>query len=302
MRFVKKEISVIVGSILFTLVVNFLIYNFRLVLDYVTGMQMLPFTQHPPARFFCYFLFTLLFYTRCKPMNAFWVIFSPVLLLDSTTLLVGREEIPLRFPFDTLYPFAGIICGVIFHKTRGMFWLALTLSFTFMVSAHYFIRPAIRWQMKQGRTPQHKIATLHKDSFLTTNGTPVQLGDTSTAIVQLIELYFVGCAPCEEKYNVLKEIRAGYKNSDLQIVLICDGNATSFPNFIKHWEKNKLEGITFLYDSSQLMRKYGVGGYPTEFLFDRQKLIHTDQGFGADLKERWLAKELKIINQIIDHE
>jgi hypothetical protein len=302
MRFSKKGIAKIVVSIVFTLLVNFIVYNFRIILDYIIGLQMAPFTQHPPARFFCYFLFTLLFYPRCKPMNAFWLIFSPVLLLDSTTLIVGREEIPLRFPFDTLYPFAGIICGIIFYRSKRMFWLALTLSVTFMVLSHYFIRPAISWEMKQNRTAQHNIGTLHTDTFLATNGIRLKLGDTLTAKAQLIELYFVGCAPCEEKYKVLKELRAIYKASDLQIVLICDGNATPFPRFIKHWTKNKVEGITFLYDSSHLMRKYGVGGYPTEFLFDQQKLIHTDEGFGADLKERWLTKERKTLNQIIDHE
>jgi hypothetical protein len=302
MQFGKKGIAKIILSIIFTLLTNFFVYNFRLILNYTTGLEIQPFTQHQLARYFCYFLFTLFFYPKCKSLSAFWIIFIPVLLLDSTTLIFGQEEIPLRFPFDTLYPLAGIICGIVFYKSMRIFFLAMTLSATFMFLAHYFIRPAIRWQMKEWRKPHYDNLTILTDSFLTISGTPIKLSDTLKAKAQLIELYFVGCVPCEQKYKVLKELSTTYKTSDLQIVLICNGEATPYPTFMKHWTKNKFDGVTFLYDNSQLMRKYGIGGYPTEFLFDKQKLINTDDGFGDDVKERWLSKEKEMLNQIINHE
>lgn len=138
---------------------------------------------------------------------------------------------------------------------------------------------------------------------MTVDSTHITLSDTLKTSAKLIDLYFVGCAPCEEKYEVLKILSTTYKKSDLQIALICDGAISSYTNFIKHAKKNKFDGIIFLFDDNKIISNYNwVKGYPIEILFSGKKIKNIDFGFGEPIKEKWIEKEKSLINNIINHE
>lgn len=300
----KKRIYITtLVSITFTILINIFIYNYRVIVESILPIKVEP-LKHYVARFCLYFLFTVIFFKKSDGVKIIWITFIPVFLLDSLTIFTGKSLIPLRFPFDTIYPLLGILSGF-FLKDRIKFLIIFTFSIIFIVISDLYIRPFIIWQRREHNNEKYRnknISLLDK-KFLTINNTYIRLNDTLKTPAKLIELYFVGCAPCEEKYEVLKLLSNTYKKSDFQIVLICDGTISSYSSFISHAKKNKFEKIAFLFDDSKILsNNKWIEGYPTEILLSGEKIKNVDSGFGEPIKEKWFKKEKSLINEIINHE
>lgn len=220
-------------------------------------------------------------------------------LIDITTLVNGRELIPLRFPFDTIYPLLGIISGTYYRTNKRIFMIFFSLSFLFIVISHYHLRPLILWKMYEKN--QHSLSKniYVDDTYITTTGSKVALKDTLKSSPSLLEFYFVGCLPCEPKYTALKKIHDIFQDN-LKLILICDGQASTYNSFLKHWEKNEYKNIIFLYDDRKNLVNYNITGYPTELLIDSNSIItHISQGFGEAISDKWLKKENYLIEKLI---
>ncbi|MFV0604906.1 MAG: TlpA family protein disulfide reductase [Niabella sp.] len=149
---------------------------------------------------------------------------------------------------------------------------------------------------------QTKNTLLVNNSFTGIDNKPVILFDTLKLNPAIIEFYFVGCKPCEEKLNYLKMIYEEFWKRELKIILICDGTASSYNQFIKHWQKNKYQGIVFLYDSDSTISEYNIEGYPTELMTDGHFIVKQEKGFGNSMAKDWLYRERFLINKILNRE
>ncbi len=142
----------------------------------------------------------------------------------------------------------------------------------------------------------------NNETYLTTDSTRIQLKDTlGKSKIVLIESYFVGCMPCEQKYAAIKEVHDQFADSSFKIVLICDGQISSFISFKRHAQRNRYKKVTFLYDQGQHLKTYFITGYPTEFLIDNNlKILSREKGFGSVIKDKWLKEKKDQIGALIN--
>ena len=129
------------------------------------------------------------------------------------------------------------------------------------------------------------------DTYIGINKNPVKLNDTLKSKVALLEFYFVGCPPCEDKFDYLKILVDEYSDKGFSVVLICDGIASSYNQFLDHWNKYKYKNIIFLYDTDKTISKYRIDGFPTEFLVSSGNIHYREKGFGKSIATKWLETE-----------
>ncbi len=300
----KKEIAFILISILFAAISSFLIYNLRVILVYLVDINIGPFKQPNIARYICYFLFS--YFIRLGNISLkrkFLYIAIPAILLDSTTIFFGPELIPLRFPYLTIYPIFGIICGLLLqHSSRRFIHTFIGTAMFFIISEIYII-PEILWLMYKSDSNEISISKneIAMETFKGVNSKQIKLKDTIQNKVALLEFYFVGCPPCEDKYEYLKKLVDEYQDKGLEIVLICDGSASTYEQFIAHWKKNSYKNIIFLYAQEKSLSKYNIEGFPTEFLYAKGKVQYREKGFGKAIATKWFEGERKKIQTLLDN-
>lgn len=300
MNFLKNKIHLSILSICYAIIISFSIYNIEVILEYATKSTIAPFKEKDITKFILYFLFSFVI-TRNKEKSNFWILFLPIFAIDSTTVLFGPNLIPLRFPYASIYPFLGILCGMFLRNKLKLFYITFSSSLIFFFLSNQFIIPSILWYMHKRNNVSNKINLSISNANLTaTNGKSIMLFDTLKCNPALIEFYFVGCKPCDEKYEYLKLIHDKYKIKGLNIILICDGTASSIKSFLNHWNKIKYKDIIFLYDENELSKKYKIEGFPTEIIINQKKfIVNQEKGFGKLFAHKWLKKEETIINNIL---
>ncbi len=302
----KKQIIIVGISILFSILFNIILFNIDVLAEYFTNKSFDTFTQPHIARYVCYLLFASFFNkSEINKGKLFLIILLPVFLIDSTTLFLGPDLFPHRFPYATLYPALGIYCGLNLRqgKIKVVFNFFISILFI-IVSQLYTIPYLLRFMHYIHDISQNTNTTLTNNFFLGIDKKTVNLFDTlNGSKAALIEFYFVGCAPCEQKFTYLKNISNKYKTHDFSFVLICDGTANTYKQFLTHSEQNKDSSIIFLYDSNNTIPKYKIDGYPTELLVDSEKnIIKKEKGFGIYLADDWLKREIFILDKILLNE
>lgn len=290
-------------SILSALVVNFIIYNYNLVVYYAFGAVVLPLQYHAIIRYGAYFVLAALMPIRKEPMlGRCLILLAPAILIDATTLVNGPDLIPLRFPYDTLYPIFGVFTAYAMYKSRLHFTWAITGSIIFIVTGQYIIRPAILLFRHQNNQPPVVQNDLLRLSFLSKDSLPLLLSDTLRGSPAVVEFYFVGCSPCEQKVPSLLEIHRTYAPKGLKTVFICNGNANSFEVYRNYAQKFEDLGIVCLYDATEAAASIGVNGYPMEFICVGDSLVWAYSGFMQAHKTQWLLDEIARINKILPDE
>jgi hypothetical protein len=290
------------------LVTNFLIYNFRVIIYYITGFEVGSIKLVSPIRFLLFALFAfVLIINEDRKKNIFLyfgLIATPVFILDSTTLFLGKELVPLRFPFDTTYPLLGTILGLLFSfkLNKRIVISSLVFSFIYIIIGELYVRPSLAWYIHTKRTSSIILDQSHSkifyDTLKTVNGVNTSVNNFTKNPIVLIDFYFVGCKPCDEKLFALSRLKKKY-GKIVEIVLICDGSITDFRKFIDHANKNVSSEFNFFYYEKPISGKYPVFGFPTEFLFYNKVLIQIDNGFGKEVEDKWLEKEIKTIDKAL---
>jgi hypothetical protein len=239
--------------------------------------------------------------------NKVWlssVVLLPLIAIDLSTLINGKSLIPLRFPFATIFPVLGILTGfVILQGKKFLITLTILGSILFTVLSHKYFIPEIMWWMLNRDKPKIS-SSIFSNNFKTINESLIQFKDTFKAELQLVEFYFVKCPPCESKYETLKKVREKYSMSDLDIIMVCDGNISAYPEFITHQEKKKLSGITFLYDNAKNIERNinSAIGYPTELLIKNNVIRHSQTGFNDESASQYYKSETERINKLLKDE
>lgn len=297
----KYWLTILLG-ILFALLSNMVVYNYKVIVHYALKLNVDSIQYVSVIRFLLFFFFTFFLYKKIPFRSAFIQISLPVFLLDATTLIFGKELIPLRFPFDTVYPILGNLLALVWiHAKTFVTVFSSFVSILFIFFSEKQIRPKLLWMVHENMAraiPVSSQERMLRDTFIGLDKKKLVLGDTLRSKVKLVEFYFVGCLPCEEKRPVLKEINQLQPNQDFRIAMICDGTITKFEKFYADAMKEPSNDFIYLYDTSNI-RKYNLTGFPTEFLYKQKSLINVDVGFGKAITARWKEKELKLIRDAL---
>jgi hypothetical protein len=246
-----------------------------------------------------YFVFTIVFK---KPeygsqlLNCL-LIALPSTIIDGSVLITTPSLVPLRFPFSTLFPVLGCLAGYFALKRKyaivGL--LAIALTGLSIVSFLYIIPRFVYW-MELAKTHPVNPSFLSA-KFLDRNGDTISL-NTAKADWLFVDLFFVGCGPCEQKEEMFSQMVSEKKNSNYRVAIVCDGSISSFEAFSKH-VKNKPDNpnMVFLYDVKSNIEQYiiDVHGYPHEVIFKRGVAYKTYVGFNQESYQINKTERIKLI-------
>ncbi|TAE15158.1 MAG: hypothetical protein EAZ47_08145 [Bacteroidetes bacterium] len=297
----KNYAILIVVSVFFTLVCNFLVYNAEVVLEYLVKRDLPPFIFQDIARFFAYLLFCLVVTSKTsRGWWQFYILFIPIFLLDATTLIFGRQLIPFRFPYATVYPLLAIICAILVKKDKKLVVICLfVMSMIFLIVSEWYIKPAMVLKHHMANNVDNTVSSPFKNiDVITVHGKRISIADTIRGNPTVLEFYFVGCKPCDEKLNYLKILKDSCGVKHLNIMLVCDGNATSFDNFIKNAQEQGMSGLSFFYLKGNSQRTISIEGFPTQFTVAKGIICKKEVGFNITIAADWLRREIELIRKL----
>ena len=273
------------------------IYNFKIVLNLITALYENQVLIHIGVTGFYYWLF--IFLTRrlqiSKIAAVFFTVITPV-LIDASVLITNPERIPVRFPFSSIFPLLGACLGYLkLYGKRAVF--AIACGFTvclLIVTSVYILRALFFYSI--GKNAPKLPGNILEETFYAIDERPVLLKDTNTTRNTIIECFFYGCLPCEQKKDALMRLRDATQQRQLGIIFICDGAITPFKKFQDYASDNKTDGITFLYDKDSVLRKkMQLNRYPFEVQLRDEKIVQTMCGFDKHVVDSYLTKKIAII-------
>jgi len=249
---------------------------------------------------FYFILFLIVFRkTRAIGFSVIVVALTPI-LIDSSVVFTNYLLVPLRFPYASTFTLLGCLSAYIFETRKKLLPFFLLFLNLYFVIGHFFIIPEILHSKIQQNEKTEKISNkFFNEFFYGLNQHPIKLSNILGAKSTIVECYFVGCPPCEQKSTMLQSIRNSFKNDDLTIVMICNGAITSWDKFQDHYSKNKLSGVIYLYDKDSVLNKNGVHSYPTELLLNKTAVINYEVGFMTESANLQLRKKKQLIQNII---
>ena len=205
----------------------------------------------------------------------------PSIIIDASILFTNSSLIPLRFPFSSIFPILGCMLGFCAITRRFRILAALIIGFiAFSFFSFKSIIPRIVFSMEEIPTSTVDPAFL-SSTYLNEHGDPINLNALSSRCM-LIDLFFVGCGPCELKEKMFAEVISERKENDYRIILICNGSITSFKSFSAYVkDKPKDPRMIYLYDANANIKKYlkDVNGYPHEIVFSNGNPVKSFLGF-----------------------
>ncbi|MCF1714435.1 hypothetical protein L0U88_07330 [Flavihumibacter sp. RY-1] len=246
-----------------------------------------------------YFLFYLFLAKWLKEINQYHIAISLAIvpfLIDASTVITNPALVPLRFPFSTTFLLIGIVSGLVLIKKSSAFYglLLFFLIYSFL-SWKYFI-PSIIFtdQIVDNKKLDPSILSTR---FLDLNRDTVGIGSSGSEII-FMELFFVGCAPCEKKEEMFLELYKRTPSQKFQTVFICEGRISSFEQFKQYARESKLKNkVQFLYnfDSSFNEKIQNEYGFPYELVFKNNQLIRTFSGYNDESFENHLTYRVSLL-------
>jgi hypothetical protein len=246
-----------------------------------------------------YFVFTL-FFDKPQYGNQLvncLLIAVPSTIIDSSVLITTPSLVPLRFPFSTLFPIIGCLAGYLALRRKYTLIGLLAIAFAgFSIVSFLFIIPRFIYRMELAKTHPVNQSFLSA-RFLNRNGDTVSLNNYK-ADWMFVDLFFVGCAPCDLKEEMFSELVSEKKSGNYRLIIICDGSISTFEAFVKH-VRNKSENqrIVFLYDFKSNIDQYitGVNGYPHEVIFRYGVAYKSYVGFNEESYQINKVERIKLI-------
>jgi hypothetical protein len=255
-------------------------------------------------RYFCIFIFYFLFFLIVFKKNqsliftAIVVALLPI-IIDASVLITNPRLVPLRFPYATTFILMGCIGGFLYiKKKRSISFYFLFVIFYFVIG-HYFLIPQILFSILQRDIDKEpKYNGIINERFYGVDRKPVKLHDTLNKKYTLIDCYFVGCRPCEEKLTLLKKIRNIYKNDELSIIMICNGAVSAWDIYLENYSKKNIYNVVYLYDKDTVLNKYNINSYPTEFILKKTDIIHYEVGYTKESEQLYFINKKKILSKL----
>ncbi len=231
---------------------------------------------------------------------AYISILLPVILIDASVLITYPALVPMRFPIASIFPLlGGMITWAIIKKKYLFFFLGVSVILIFIHG--FFVYPKLLYRKMLADQAQIEYnPKIFQIPLLTINRDTVRLGDTLKANLNLVELFFVGCIPCEQKSKSLKYLTEKYDTSKFLVISICSGVHTPFNRFLEYTESNRKDGFIYLYSpDSSFGKLYGYNwGFPFEQVFtSEKKYVSKEVGFNIVFQDEYLKNKIKQIEK-----
>lgn len=250
---------------------------------------------------FYFFLFLFLSRREYSTVPLFFsCIISPI-LIDASVIFTYPLMVPLRFPFSSIFPILGCLWAVLLLKSKKIFFfITIILSFVFFWFSYTSFIPDIIFSSLTRENQSVSSSAILNGTFYDNNRNVVYLPDRMLAQCTIVELFFVGCLPCQWKEKSVDSISKQYSNTQLSVIFICDGTATSFDKFKAYTQDRANNKGIYLYDMDSVLFKSGISGYPTELLFKKHQLISITEGFDSIIATRYYKSKILKINQLLN--
>lgn len=221
----------------------------------------------------------------------------PSTIIDTSVLITNPSLVPLRFPFSTVFPILGCLAGYFaLQKKYIPVGVLATGLVAFSVISHLFLVPNIVYRMELAKTQQVDPLFL-SENFLNRTGDTVSLNTYKTDWL-FVDLFFVGCGPCDLKEEMFSELVSEKKSDNYKVIIICNGSISSFESFKKHVSKKPDNpNMVFLYDFKMNISRYfpNVHGYPHEMVLKQGNAYRTYAGFNEESYHVNKTERIKLI-------
>jgi hypothetical protein len=290
----RFKLFILVSAVGFSFICT--IYNFDLALNALLQLFDRFTLIYIAITFFFLYLFRFL-KKRTNESNliiGLYCIICPI-AVDASVLITAPNFVPHRFPFASLFPILGCTLGYFSLQQKKTYIIGLLLLLPFFYITDQYIIPKMLFY--EFERDSKKIAdNLYHTSFYTTTGEAIELQDTIKSKYAILECFFKGCAPCEEKRLALNLLSDTISHEKLSIVYICDGKWTSQKDFREYAEKNSYKNAIYLYDGNGFLKsKLKINGYPFEILLKDGKVISTFSGFSEMIQKNYFKKQFELI-------
>lgn len=293
----NEHTKVIVALVIFAILYG----NFYTILVYAFNFErVLRYALIVLAYAFLYYLLNKK--NAIKPGWLIIITFITPVLIDTSTLFINWRQIPLRFPFESTFSILGAILGYLYFDKGKYFIVPTIITIGYLILSHYYFVPEIIAHIEARENKEIYVKNAPAiliGKYLNMNGDTVTIDNTKKCI--LLDLFFVGCAPCEGKREMLLTLKDKIKDSAFSIYLICSGELTRLEDFKIYCKNNKsFNNFTFLYDfNSNINSTFQgtVNKFPYEIIFSKNKPLITFEGFSKEASEINLQKRLTIINK-----
>jgi len=119
--------------------------------------------------------------------------------------------------------------------------------------------------------------------------------------VYLIEFYFRNCWPCVIKEDALEKLREEIPDSSFQIIYIQNGKIDDFESYLETCREKKNSTIRYYDNNGILSSNLKLKGYPFGMVIDKAgKIRQTENGFGPEVADLFLDKEIPLIKVLLN--
>jgi hypothetical protein len=287
------------ADVVVTLMVNF----FHIRMEPLDSIPLIPLHVITTVFYFFSFLFA---YKKFSQKNSivFICIIIPAILIDLSVPFTGRELMPLRFPFATLFPIFGALGGWIKIKREKIFFYSYVvfIAIFLFLSKQLFIPRIIYFMENRDSRKTYAKGPYGQGYLLTLDGKEVRLEDTVKGCCALLEFYFTRCGACEEKLPTLKELKNKIASADFKIIMVCDGSISSYKQFTENAQKHKDPAFIYLYDQFGMEAKFITDAlYPYEVIVNRKGgIVSTHIGYNPETAAYYLNDNFQRIKTILN--
>ncbi len=292
MKISKNKLYAFLVCILAGLVLTILIYNLKF--KYLISRNIVITVAY------C-ILYLIVFY-KFRLSVSYSILFTLItpLLIDLSVFFTNKDLIPVRFPFATTFLILGAFLGYFLTRSNRYKILGILFACSYFFISWYYIIPTMLNRMGE-------VNTKFNNNFFSTNVLN-QDGDTLklnsiTHKALIIDFFFVGCAPCEEKRKMLEDVKNEIQNNDFGIFLICDGSISTFKEFQDYCVITPpKKGFQMLYDYEKNISKYfpDISGYPFELIFENNIVIKSYKGFDIEAYDPSKKTRIQTIKKILN--
>lgn len=227
----------------------------------------------------------------------------PSTIIDISVLFTAPSLAPLRVPFATIFPILGVFLGYSHSFLKKYFWYAFSGVALFLITSYLYLIPLIIAYMEEYEPSNFSYKKLLSSKFKNEFGEDISINDKAKC--KLIDFFFVGCLPCEQKREeVLEKLSINVVDSNFIEYAICNGRITPFNAFVDYCEKHKKrkKNFVYLYDYSGAIDstyKSNSLGYPYEVIFNTNNPIIAFTGFNLEAAPFNYKKRINLIKSIL---
>lgn len=310
-----KKTILIIASFILAIILTALAFNLNSLMGLIFKVRFNVLSENPILRqaFIAlnYVLAYILLKQKSRYSDAFLIalLIIPLLIIDIYVVIITPDFFPMRFPFFSSFILLGLLLAAwTIRSTRRKYRMLFSLTFflAYCFFGHLFVLPRIVNAIIE--TSEHFKITVDPN-FL--EGRVLDLDSNTHSLkklndkkITMIDGYFVGCPPCEQKEKALIILDSMFSLNDFKILLICDGRITSYENFKKHALKKSHNGLNYYYsyDSSFNHIKDASGGqsYPIELLYYNNQLFQQTSGFNAESQSLYINSRKQKIKKLLN--